>query len=186
MADRWSRSLARTAFRPSQEHGGDSRLVVAGSRLGAYFTKGLYGVKTPESTAHDVTHSFGKAGRRGNVTPFGLLARLLEEGDAADLDLWHEWERESKGKRQLVWSNGLRADLGVGPEESDEDAAAASDGSVVLCSVTGQAYARLARCGGLLSVLEAAERGGESAVWAVLARFGLAGYDPPGWRRSIA
>jgi len=65
----------------------------------------------------------------GSRTPFEILADLTaalrETGEllSAELRLWHEWEAGSKGRRQQVWSRGMRAKLGLGQELTDEEAA---------------------------------------------------------------
>ena len=185
MGERWAkgvRSVGR-GYAPSKRRGADARLVVGGSDdLAAYFAKNVYSVKSNESAAADVTLSHAKQARHGNVTPFGLLARLVATGDADDLDLWHEWERESKGKRQLLWSNGLRADL-LGDSEgaTDEELAAddALDG-VELVRMHPKAYRRLAHAGVLALVLNAAEAQDDGhALYEVLHDFGIPWELPP-------
>jgi len=53
-----------------------------------------------------------------------VLAHLTEHGDAEDLAVWREWETASKGRRQLTWSQGIRAMAGLAEQErSDEEVA---------------------------------------------------------------
>jgi hypothetical protein len=157
MQARWTKALTGTPFRPGSRHGGDSRLLVSRDRLAAYFTKGLYDVKGFGSAASEVT-SGSKVARSGNVTPFGLLARIVSAGDADDLARWWEWETVSRGRRQLLWSNGLRAQLLPEPEADDEDLADADEPGQVLARIPGPAFARMVRTPGLAAaVLEAAE-----------------------------
>lgn len=62
-------------------------------------------------------------------TPWELLRAVYVDGDADALDLWHEWEKGSKGKRAITWSRGLRHRLSLGVEASDEDVAGAEIGT---------------------------------------------------------
>ncbi len=64
-----------------------------------------------------------KKGRsRDSSTPMQLLAASCDEGDVRAGQLWREYAAVFPGKRQLVWSNGLKAAAGIG-EVDDETAA---------------------------------------------------------------
>lgn len=95
----------------------------AGQVLGDYFTKASYA--PAESVGWEMTSTQTKARTRdqGSRTPWDLLRAVYEDGDADALDLWHTWEKGSKGKRALTWSRGLRALAGLDAEASDEDIA---------------------------------------------------------------
>jgi hypothetical protein len=128
MFGRWSAGLPREMM-PTRRNGVDARLVTD-SDLATYFAKGVYDVKAAGSAASDVTSSYAKTAKGTNVTPFGLLARIVEAGEAAapaDVARWHEWEGESRGKRQLRWSDGLRAALGLVDDVDDEAIANEAD-----------------------------------------------------------
>lgn len=62
-----------------------------------------------------------KKGRSGR-TPAQLLAASCDEGDRRAGHLWAEYARVFHGRRQLVWSRGLKALAGVG-EVDDQEAA---------------------------------------------------------------
>jgi len=62
-----------------------------------------------------------KKGRAGR-TPAQLLAASCDEGDRRAGHLWAEYARVFHGRRQLVWSRGLKALAGVG-EVDDQEAA---------------------------------------------------------------
>ena len=56
-----------------------------------------------------------------------MLRDGLTTGFLDDLELWRDWERVSKGRRQVTWSLGdhdLRTLAGLDPEQSDEEIAA--------------------------------------------------------------
>lgn len=74
--------------------------------------------------AEEMTKSVSKTGQQaGQVTPFGLLAAHAG-GDTKAAGLFREYAKCFKGKRQLVWSKGLRDLLQLGIEKTDEQLAA--------------------------------------------------------------
>ena len=66
--------------------------------------------------SHELTKSSSKQGRRAGCHPF----RLAEQDSTAHLFV--EYVRAMKGQRQLVWSRGLKAAVGV-VEKTDEEIA---------------------------------------------------------------
>jgi len=104
----------------------------AHAELGDYFTKASYAPE-PQAVGWEMTSTQTKSRTRAaeSRTPWDLLSAVHQEGDADALDLWHTWERDSKGKRALTWSRGLRDLVGLNDEASDEDIAAAEVGSAV-------------------------------------------------------
>jgi hypothetical protein len=71
--------------------------------------------------AEELTLSAKKKGRAGR-TPAQLLAASSDDGDRKAGYLWSEYAKVFHGRRQLVWSRGLKALAGVG-EIDDQDAA---------------------------------------------------------------
>lgn len=82
---------------------------------------------------HEMTKGHIKQSK-GGYSPFDLLriiSGLLPEGEVRHLDnnptvasnLFREYAEAFVGKRQLVWSDGLRSLLGLGQEKSDEEIA---------------------------------------------------------------
>lgn len=59
---------------------------------------------------------------RGGMSPTQLLAASSDQNDKRAGALWREYSAAFRGRRQLVWSRGLKAMAGVG-EVSDADAA---------------------------------------------------------------
>lgn len=53
-----------------------------------------------------------------------LATLATETGEATWLAPWVEFERVSKGRRAVIWSQGLRDAVGLGEELTDEEAAA--------------------------------------------------------------
>lgn len=64
--------------------------------------------------------SVTKEGRNGSDTPWAI-ARRAAAGDEEAQRLWREHAQAMKGARQLTWSRGLRARVGLGPERTDAD-----------------------------------------------------------------
>lgn len=125
MFQRWRKRLIGLGFgAPSLRRGVDMRR--GGKGLGGYFAKHSYSDKQT-ATAWELVGGSGKTGASGSRTPFRILADVVQDGDADDLALWHEWERASQGRRQLTWSRGLRDQLRLLPELSDQEAAEADD-----------------------------------------------------------
>jgi len=100
----------------------------AGESLGDYFTKA--GHQSGDSVGWELTSTQTKTGRQyaKTVTPWILLAGA-QSGDADALDLWHEYELASKGKRALTYSRGLRRRFGLDVEATDEEIADAEIGT---------------------------------------------------------
>lgn len=143
MYDRWERALHRKGFGAIREHALDVRK--ADEFAADYLAKTTYRedpelnaaaeayVQARQQSARNLAGEAAlgvfKQAKRGNRTPFGILHSIIA-GQRAGIDtsdderLWREWERHSKGRRQLIWSrNGLRERVGLGVEQSDEEIA---------------------------------------------------------------
>jgi hypothetical protein len=94
---------------PSRAHGVS---VEDGSKAAAYV--GKWGLE------HEMTKSHIKQGREGHFTPFDFLRQYLA-GNPCFGPVFKEYAREFRGKRQLVWSDGLRDQLCLGKEQSDKE-----------------------------------------------------------------
>lgn len=96
---------------PSFKHGVDVR---NGDEAQKYVTKGMQGKWGLEQ---EVTKGHIKKGRAESRTPFDLL-RSYKAGDKQAGALFVEYAESFKGKRQLVWSPGLKGLFSIG-EVSD-------------------------------------------------------------------
>jgi len=95
--------------------GNDAAFQVQGaSAAGAYVAK--FGA------AEEMALSGKKAGRKGSRSPWQLLDDA-RDGDKRAAAAWLEYAAAFKGRRQLVWSPGLKARFGV-DDVSDDDASA--------------------------------------------------------------
>jgi hypothetical protein len=152
---RWGAALGSAGFAASRRHGVDVRHVDGAGALGRYFAKAVY----------ELTGANLKETRHGNVTPFGLLRLVVEDGDADALDRWHEWEMVSKGRRQLTWSRGLRDLYALAPELDDQEVSDLDDlGGDLVALIDPASWRRIVAGRRLASCLEAAE-GGTLAAW---------------------
>lgn len=160
---RWRRVVAREGY--GEPLPGLCPIVpVRDADVGAYATK--MGAALELTQGH-----VGKRARGAGRTPFAILADFLTHGDADDLELWREWEKGMKGARQLSWSHGLKAALGVG-ERTDEEVAAEEVEGVSIVLIPGDVWDMVARRpGAAAQLLEMAEAGGAAAVWDWLRAF---------------
>ena len=119
LLERWNRRVQAAGLRDVNAHGVDVR---SGDELVSdYVAK--FGRETSWSLEHEVTKQVTKQGSEHGRTPAQLLADYLA-GDQHAGKLWQEYAQVFKGRRQLVWSDGLRELLGLEAEQSDEEIAA--------------------------------------------------------------
>jgi hypothetical protein len=139
MFSRWSDALVAQGLRaPSRENGVDVRLVRRddSNGLGDYFSKNVYVGRVEESGAGwEIAGAAGKKARRGNRTPFQILADIVIDGDADDLDLWREYETGSFNRRQMTWSGTLRDVLDLQPEKTDKNIVEEDHGGEVVLRI---------------------------------------------------
>lgn len=106
----------------------------------------------------EMTKAHLKRGKAGGRTPFDLLREAFETGELEVCRLFQEYAVHFKGKRQLVWSPGLKSRLGV-DEITDQALAENSDQeSVLLGHLTVQDWRYILRWNLRVNILEAAER----------------------------
>ena len=120
-----------------------------------------------------------KGPKAGNRTPFGILAAVQATGDADDLDTWHEWERDSRGRRQMAWTPGLREHLGMAAEVADEDVVDEDLGGQVAGVIPRPVWRLAVRRRETVRFLEHAEADDSgSSLAAYLARLGALVFAP--------
>jgi len=164
MYARWEGALRSRGFSAVADHGVDVKLWGgAGDPLADYFVKGTYSAPDAgdlEAAALELARGDLKHARGGNRTPFRILSDVVRLGLADDLALWHEWERGSKGRRQLTWSTGLRALLVAADERTDDELAADELGTADddLVELPASSLRMLADLGLHALVLDVAER----------------------------
>jgi hypothetical protein len=133
---RWALALIRWKQTASYARGVDVRS--ASSDIARYVAK--YGHEPVDlrrpfkwSMEHELTKAASKRARgEGGRTPTQLLADYMN-GDRQAGELWVEYARVFKGRRQLVWSRGLRERLGITAKEpTDKELATAEDEAAYL------------------------------------------------------
>lgn len=155
---RWSAVVERRGFGSiTRAHGVDVRPVTTSDDLGGYLTKveGGWGAGLELARA-DLKRPKGK-GR----TPLSFLAEFVETGELAPLRRWREYETATAGRRAIVWSPGLRAELLPGVEELTDVEAAAAEGadvSLFRALVPAPRWVQLVKAGGAGDLLSEVER----------------------------
>jgi hypothetical protein len=157
----WSAGLAKSGMEASREHGVDVRLG-----KGALDGLGKYLAKLTFETAGGRF----KKGRKGGRTPFELLDDAINTGLASDFDAWFEWEQASKGMRQITWSRGLKAAVGV-DETTDEEIAEEDQTGETVAMITPAGWKVLYwQAAELLTIME---QGGPQVAFAWMDRRGI-------------
>ena len=107
----------------------------------------------------EIAKASTKQGRAAGKHPFGLLA-LAQDGDKKAGAQFCEYAAAMRGKRQLYWSSGLKAKVGV-DEQTDEELAEQERDQADLLGYLDTGDWRLIRAAGLRAqVLDAAESNG--------------------------
>lgn len=157
---------------PSFRHGID---LQDGQQATNYVSK--WGLEDEMTKAHI------KKGKAGGETPFDLLrAVLADKNDKQAVALFAEFARCFKGKRQLSWSNGLKARFNQAEKEDQELAAEIEDSAELLGLLTPDQWRDVLKVKSRATVLELAAAAGWPAVQKFLAfiegcRDGVYSYD---------
>lgn len=168
MWERWARSLQRCGLAAPVPQASEWHLVtgdMTGTAMGEYLAKGAAGAG---AIGMELTQTQSKVARAVHSTH--STWELLDDAitaETAPLQLWHEWERASKGRRQIGWSRGLRERFGIGQEQSDEELAAEelSNESHTVVVITRAGWDQLIRRPVLLpDVLTMAEQQGQDGL----------------------
>lgn len=138
---------------------------VTEAALGRYVQKVVMTAESTRRLGMEMTRHDLKLGRRTGRTPFQVLADFAATGDCADLALWHEWEKASKGMQSITWSKGLKARFGI-EEKTDEGLAAEEVDGETICELTPEQWNTVKREPmGPLRVIQIAEREGAEGVF---------------------
>jgi hypothetical protein len=157
----WGRHITKAGFRAPNNHGVNIQLCESAAEAGQYIAKTQDG----RSAGNEIARGDMKQGRSGSRTPFEILDDFRWTGDAGDRQLWHEYERATRGRQAITWSKGLRAFLEVEVEESDEELAAAEVGGDEIATISNPQWKRVVQVPGLaVYLLDCAEAGGLEAV----------------------
>lgn len=170
--DVWPEHAIASMGLPSDAHGWDARLIDLDDAVGevaGYLAKGEY---TGATSASLELTAGGKVGRgKRNRTPMQILADLVDGELYDDLVLFNEWERASKGRRMMTWSDGLRDGLELGTETDDQELAEEGDAEETLVGISPRGYAQVTGVRGrVVKLLKTAEAIPDrvGAAWAVV------------------
>lgn len=175
--ERWQMVLARQGYHASIDNGADVR--EGHNDIADYVAKyGRLPKVTGWTVVHEVTKAVSKKGHKDGRTAYQLLADSMA-GDKASGRLFVEYARAFKGKRQLVWSEGLRALLGlIEAEKTDAQIAAeVEEPAYVLLYLTVDQWKIVVKENGRAGLLEEARHGDRERVVAWLADYDIHVYD---------
>lgn len=118
---KWDGVLRKRGFDASWDHGVDLRAT--SDDVQDYVAKwGHQPIVKGWGLEHELTKQPVKKAKMGGRTPSQMLADY-GDGDLVAARLWKEYAYAFKGKKQLVWSKGLRGILGLGVELEDAEIA---------------------------------------------------------------
>jgi len=110
--------------------------------------------------SHEIAKATTKSGRAKGVHPHHFLIRQSANDDINYL----EYVQGMKGKRQLFWSNGLKAKAGIGETTDEEIATDHREDAEILSLLTRDQWNLIRGNDARAELLEAAETGGLPAV----------------------
>lgn len=158
MSERWRAVLAENGRTADDEHGVD--VSTRDGDVARYVAKyGHEPTKARWNIEHEVVKASSKIGAYDHRTPFQILGDYMA-GDKRSGYLFKEYAAAFKGKRQLVWSRGLRAALRIGKEETDEEIAKRFEqDAVVLATLSLEQWKVILANDARAEVLEVASSG---------------------------
>jgi hypothetical protein len=169
LKQRWMDCVSASGGSSTWLHGCDVRF--SDTDISAYITK--WGQEPKWTTAHEMTKAVTKTAHRAGRTPMQLLVDYLN-GDERAGRLWLQYAVNLKGERQLVWSHGLRALLGLAEEKTDEEIAVEqSEIAIVLSSLTIGAWRAVLANDARGELLEVAATGDAGRVAEYLQKLGI-------------
>lgn len=102
------------------------------------------------------------------MTPWDLLRNILATGSRRSEERFRLYADAFKGRRQLYWSNGLKAKLGMGEVSDEELVARQEESAYVLAELTEEQWRAILATHSEAAVLEVAESGGPGDLLAFL------------------
>lgn len=122
------------------------------------------------NVSHELTKSSSKQGRRSGKHPFQLVESNPEK--------FLEYVHAMKGERQIVWSRGLKKQVGI-DEKTDEEVAADETGHLEIeFALPSHSWRLVLANDARWEILDAANRGGEPQVMDYLRRLGYVEESP--------
>jgi hypothetical protein len=166
--DRWANAIVQQGSRrPSREHGISLEQARSRSDISRYVCQVVAGEgEHPTPVALEVVRGDLKTSHNaGHRTPWQVLADFSSSGECKHLTPWREWEKATRGIHAIRWSKGLRNEVGLADELTDDELMAIEIGGEVVFTFSRLQWTVLTRRrGGMVQVLERAESGGALAV----------------------
>jgi len=132
-------------------------------RASRYVTK--MGTEYSWTTADELVRSHSKRGRQQSFSPFDLLRREVEGVEGPWRPLFREYAAAFKGKRQLVWSDGLRELLGHPDGRTDQEVAdSIGADDAILATITPDEWRRIRDGNHQATVLEVVAHAGPEGL----------------------
>lgn len=126
----WKKALNHKGYGADFTHGLD--VTTAKDTVADYVAKwGKEPINPEWSVSAEIAKQPVKQARKGGLTPTAILFDY-GEGVPGMRELWREYAYAMKGRNQLVWSRGMRDELGIGKEKSDGELAADVPASSIL------------------------------------------------------
>lgn len=170
LGEKWRAAVTAAGLGTTNGHG--VKVQEADAAIGDYIAKFGAGVKA-WTAADEVARGNRKQGQKGGRSPMDLLKASADGDEPAGL-LWLEFAVCFKGKRQLVWSKGLRKLAGLGVELTDEELMQEKqEEGKVLCTFDAATWSAICKRELRGQVLEAASSGDAKAVWKLLRKHGI-------------
>lgn len=174
---RWRSSCQRAGLLDEGDAGFDEHAV----DVKAWCSASDYLAKQDDSRHWGVDREVAKGGAKSakGMHPFGLLRRSMD-GCERSGRLFTAYAFAMKGKRQVFWSHGLKARVGVAEVDDQAAAEAAPDDIEFLGQLEPQDWALVRDLGQRAQLLDTAEKGGWAAVEAFLSDlWATGGRKPP-------
>ncbi len=165
----WRIWITRAGYRPPHDiHGVDVGRCTSAKEAGEYIAKTQDG----KGVGNEVARGDLKQARRGGRTPLGILDDFRWTGDLDDLRLWGEYERATKSRQAITWSQGLRKLLAPDEQEqSNGEIAAEEVGGNEVAIIEGDDWRAITGVPGMTGyLLDAYEQSGLDGVKAALRR----------------
>lgn len=161
---RWRSSCQRAGLLDAGDAGFDEHAV----DVKAWCSASDYLAKQDDSRHWGVDREVAKGGAKSakGMHPFGLLRRSMD-GCERSGRLFTAYAFAMKGKRQVFWSHGLKARVGVAEVDDQAAAEAVPDDIEFLGQLEPQDWALVRELGQRAQLLDVAEKGG----WAVVEVF---------------
>jgi hypothetical protein len=151
---KYQQGVVQAGFRAPSPRGHNFKVVSEPLKISGYFTKGFDNMPNEQPSN----------------TVWNLATQAIANPSSSAATTWRNWEKWSKGMRQIAWSKGLRGTLGLGVEVDDQ--AIAEYEPILL--ITSEDVSSFGKLGALQArVRYHLERGDLTSLEAILQEHGI-------------